>query len=788
MLRCGRIHRILSFRVNAVQFVLFIILVIASTWFFLSSWLPDQSKTPVSRDLQTEILRLSKDYVRSLSSAQRNLPDGPYVSATTAYALLQGAQENCVVLSERLLQFPDCESKLKWIRTGWKSDKCYAALGVDGTNCSFLQYLSEVENYCPVIENRRALFRQPPAQLNYDLNGLLRLLNISGHQSSCQFMGNRLKRMWSDWTDGLNKYAGWVGHSSHWESETCPFDPPWMDSDCTTYQWTAGNAGRPQLRNRARLNILLHMGLLTPESHMGIENAIGRGGPLGELVQWTDLLASLYLLGHSVTISMEVKFIKNLLISKAMLPCQTTGNVFDLVYTDIVGYRQLKPILSIPSCRFRILDSFGTEAPFNHGTQKSTWGGLHLNLKQFYTLFPHSPDNSFLGFVVERVNRSSARPPVSPSRKPIALVYGKEAYMWKDREEYLHVLDEFFEIYGNVMDPKKLKSFDFVHIHSRPHGQAYNDLLTSAEVMVGLGFPFEGPAPLEALANGLVFLNPRFSPPVGPKNNKFFENKPTSRSLTSQHPYLENFVGEPYSYLVDMNNATQIRSTVRRLIEYLMTNDIVGYRPFEFSPAGFLERINAYLVHQQFCWGAPGQRLLQSPFPSVKNASHSVNVLDSHRNVVAWPPPLTSLRIILAPPGNSCNQACDALEISSDFQSVFPVTDPVNSTYLQRRQESVLHTKQTKLSTVPRMICAPEHFPTVNNRLTIEKKLNFTCANVVFSDLYSAPYWDHERGTCTFQAESLSFSCSTEGNDSVRRICPCRDALSGQIALCGSCV
>ena len=34
-------------------------------------------------------------------------------------------------------------------------------------------------------------------------------------------------------------------------------------------------------------------------------------------------------------------------------------------------------------------------------------------------------------------------------------------------------------------------------------------------MFVGLGFPYEGPAPLEAIADGCFFLNPKFSPPIG---------------------------------------------------------------------------------------------------------------------------------------------------------------------------------------------------------------------------------------------------------------------------------
>jgi len=30
------------------------------------------------------------------------------------------------------------------------------------------------------------------------------------------------------------------------------------------------------------------------------------GGPLGELVQWSDIISSLYILGHELTITSEV--------------------------------------------------------------------------------------------------------------------------------------------------------------------------------------------------------------------------------------------------------------------------------------------------------------------------------------------------------------------------------------------------------------------------------------------------------------------------------------------------
>ena len=39
-----------------------------------------------------------------------------------------------------------------------------------------------------------------------------------------------------------------------------------------------------------------------------LENAY-TGRPLGEMVQWSDLIASTYILGHNITLSSELEFI-----------------------------------------------------------------------------------------------------------------------------------------------------------------------------------------------------------------------------------------------------------------------------------------------------------------------------------------------------------------------------------------------------------------------------------------------------------------------------------------------
>lgn len=58
-----------------------------------------------------------------------------------------------------------------------------------------------------------------------------------------------------------------------------------------------------------------------------------------------------------------------------------------------------------------------------------------------------------------------------------------------------------------------------------------SSLVRPSQVFVGLGFPYEGPAPIEAIALGCVLLQPRFDPPHSSDNNDFYKGKPTTRQV-----------------------------------------------------------------------------------------------------------------------------------------------------------------------------------------------------------------------------------------------------------------
>jgi hypothetical protein len=55
-----------------------------------------------------------------------------------------------------------------------------------------------------------------------------------------------------------------------------------------------------------------------------------------------------------------------------------------------------------------------------------------------------------------------------------------------------------------------------------------------------------GPGPMEAIANGCAYIQPKFIPPRNKYNDDVMRGKPTARFYNSQVPYLEDYVGEPY--------------------------------------------------------------------------------------------------------------------------------------------------------------------------------------------------------------------------------------------------
>nr|XP_023869660.1 alpha-1,6-mannosylglycoprotein 6-beta-N-acetylglucosaminyltransferase B [Salvelinus alpinus] len=469
--------------------------------------------------------------------------------------------------------------------------------------------------------------------------------------------------------------------------------------------------------------------------------------------------------------------------------CPLTGPLpFDLIYTDYHGMQQMKQhmglslkrqqvmkcmkriealVLGCPmGCHIRVIDTFGTEPAYNHEDYatlhgyRTNWGYWNLNSRQYMTMFPHTPDNSFMGFVSEELNDTEKSSIMQNKVNNMAVVYGKEASMWKlqqGKEGFLQILHRYMEVHGTVyyetQRPPEVPAY--VKNHGLLPQHELQTLLRKAKLFIGFGFPYEGPAPLEAIANGCIYLQPKFHPPHSSLNHEFFRGKPTSREVSSQHPYAEQYIGRPHVMTVDYNNSQEFDAAIREI----MNTKVEPYLPYEYTCEGMLERVHAYIQHQDFC--AP-----EAPFPPANSSSSKLGlsspaspgpqfVLLPNSSALTWAPnantppawpPLSSLRLLASQEGQSCVEAC------------------------QRDN----------------LVCEPALFRFVNNREAL-RGLEVQCEVVEAEVNHVFPAFSVLRRECGLQKDPLLYSCAGL-SPKYRRLCPCRDYRRGQVALCRDCL
>uniref|UniRef100_A0A8C5BGD5 alpha-1,6-mannosyl-glycoprotein 6-beta-N-acetylglucosaminyltransferase n=1 Tax=Gadus morhua TaxID=8049 RepID=A0A8C5BGD5_GADMO len=644
--------------------------------------------------LRQQILDLSKRYIKALAEENQSVMDGPYVGTMTAYDLKKTL---AVLLDNIMLRLGKLESKVDNIYNGTGGN---LTNGTGAVTAAPSATNAEKVNVADLLNGAQEKCELPPMDGFPHCEGKVKWMKDMWRSDSC-----------------YNNYGV--------DGSTCSFFIYLSEVEnwCPRLPWRTKTLAQ-ELDRRGQ--ILVHLGLLTKESGFKIAENAFSGGPLGELVQWSDLITTLYLLGHDVRISASLAELKEIMrrVMGNKSSCPTQGDkVVELIYIDIVGLTQFKKTLG-PSwvhyqCMLRVLDSFGTEPEFNHAHyaqskgHKTPWGKWNLNPQQFNTMFPHTPDNSFLGFVVEQhLNASDIRHIDDIKRQNQSLVYGKVDNFWKDKKKYLDLIHSYMEVHGTVHGTSTVHLPSYVKNHGILSGRDLQFLLRESKLFVGLSFPYEGPAPLEAIANGCAFLNPKFTPPKSSKNADFFKGKPTMRELTSQHPYAEVYIGPPHVWTVDIEKPAEVEQAIRTIL----SQKIEPYLPYEFTCEGMLQRVNAFIENQDFCHGQ-----------------------------VMWPP-LSALQVKLAEPGHSCKQVC---------------------------QEEQL-------------ICEPSFFQHLNKDKDLAR-FGVDCQTVESSADTLVPAYSEERRHCIFQQDLLLFSCAG-AHPSLRRVCPCRDYMKGQVALCQGCL
>lgn len=222
-----------------------------------------------------------------------------------------------------------------------------------------------------------------------------------------------------------------------------------------------------------------------------------------------------------------------------------------------------RPFLLGREDRVFLLDFFGSERASH---------GLKISPKQILTPFP-TPWNTFLGFYKEPFAAEAA-----VAKKPQGVVWGKKPDYLHKRRELLLALAEVAELHTTVTEDRAGSSQLPRHPnivydgHQTPEG--WMRLLRESRFMLGLGDPLIGPSAIDAVAAGTVFINPVLKPPK-------------LKIYHSQHPFMHEYVGEPYVCTVSLDDIAGTRDCVRAALR----KDLQPMVPSQLHKGAYFRRV-----------------------------------------------------------------------------------------------------------------------------------------------------------------------------------------------------
>ena len=168
----------------------------------------------------------------------------------------------------------------------------------------------------------------------------------------------------------------------------------------------------------------------------------------------------------------ELTMISNLVdLGRTQSLRRESVDTFHIIITDIAGVKILKRSLGPKfdrhvECKLRILDSFGTDEIFNSKNSKikpNDWGRLGLNLKQFWTFYPHNKANDFIGFAayafLQSPTHSEKQSDLIEKLNDNAVIYGKQSKYFEGKGVFLKLLrrvsNETFKFFSGNLQRKE---------------------------------------------------------------------------------------------------------------------------------------------------------------------------------------------------------------------------------------------------------------------------------------------------------------------------------------------
>ena len=320
--------------------------------------------------------------------------------------------------------------------------------------------------------------------------------------------------------------------------------PPLLQADLLNTSDCKRLSSLPWSESNRQLNVLLIVGTLQAVK----QNAEKNGGPMGEVVFFTSVLQALLCSSHRVTVAREPGEIKRADLAR-----------FDIFLTErlwigTAGSLKALGVVDRFPCRVRLLDFFGTsrsQVPFG------------LASRQILTPYPYASGNEFIGLVVK--DHAGGNPIPWDLKDDAGLIWGKEPRYFDAphvREALSALADLNVTLYVSI-NPNSLQSSG-IKLPSNVVNQGvttrskFLQLLRRLKFVLGLGDPILGPTALEAIANGLAFINPLREP--------FFVGSNTDDLITSQHPYVAQTIGEPYVYTIQLREPAEVRKAVLKAL------------------------------------------------------------------------------------------------------------------------------------------------------------------------------------------------------------------------------
>jgi alpha-1,3(6)-mannosylglycoprotein beta-1,6-N-acetyl-glucosaminyltransferase len=327
------------------------------------------------------------------------------------------------------------------------------------------------------------------------------------------------------------------------------------------------------------------------------------GGPMGEITVGRSLVRGLGTLGYD---AIEMKgwrqsTARRLLSRLRFLP---PGDFLIFDPWTLEQSAKRRAVGPADAHRTFVLDSFGI-AP---ETRLPHMGWIEPS--RVLTPFPvHYPwgSNTFLGFMLGETAGTPLADPEALLARVRAGAAAKERFgvLWAKDAAYLDdglrallaKLARICPIYATISEERGYRPGILPPgVENRGHLRPaeWQALLSRASFLIGAGNPVLGVAPLEALAAGCAYVNPRFAPP------RLINGEPTLE-VRSQQPYLES-IPPPFVYTVDLRNVAAVEAAVEASLDGSRRQDLESKagRAFlealgPFTAAPYLARLRGIL-------------------------------------------------------------------------------------------------------------------------------------------------------------------------------------------------